>query len=223
MEYTDTCYPLVENRATYQSIYLAGGKLSKVSGITDNKALPGSAKLTSASAKEAEYNNSRLTSPTVQSNYLQSEGIKTNQRAEQIALDDQQYNYKLSPNLREPVPPNSTTQLELPESPKPDVPKPSTPTRTKASMPVSLQTEEIQRGKIPMFLEITCLLPVSISVVPEDIYILTDYILEAARIIYYLSKYLDSIPRQVYITIFRVLRDSYKDIQISSDWSTGSI
>jgi hypothetical protein len=44
---------------------LARGKLSKVSGITDDKALLGSAKLTSAIAKEAEYNDSRLTSSTV--------------------------------------------------------------------------------------------------------------------------------------------------------------
>jgi hypothetical protein len=78
IEYTDTCYPLVENRATYQSTCLAGGKLSKVSNITDDKTLPGFAKLTSASTKEAEYNNSRLTSSNVQSYYLQSEGIKTN-------------------------------------------------------------------------------------------------------------------------------------------------
>jgi hypothetical protein len=197
---------------------LAGRKLSKVGGITDDKALPGSAKLTSASAKEAKYNNSRLTSPTVQNNYLQSEGIKTNQSTKQIAL------VKLLLNLQEPVPPNSATQLKLPESPKPDIPKLSTPIQTKASMIVSLQTEEIQKGKIPISLEITCLLPVSISVVPEeDIYILTDYILEAARIIYYLSNYPDSIPRQVYITILRVLRDLHKDIQVSSDWSTGSI
>jgi hypothetical protein len=70
IEYTDICYLLVENRAIYQSIYLAGKKLSKISSITDNKALPGSAKLTSASTKEAKYNNSRLTSPTAQNNYL---------------------------------------------------------------------------------------------------------------------------------------------------------
>ena len=130
MECTDARYPLVENGATHQSARLAGGKLSKVSGITDDKALPGSAKLTSASTKEAEYDDSRLTSSTVQSNHLQSEGIKTNQSTEQIALDvaNWQCNYKPSLNLQEPVPPNSATQLELPESPKPDAPKPSTPT-----------------------------------------------------------------------------------------------
>jgi hypothetical protein len=77
----------VENGATHQSARLAGGKLSKVSGITDDKALPGSAKLTSASTKEAEYDDSRLTSSTVQSNHLQLEGIKTNQSVERIALD----------------------------------------------------------------------------------------------------------------------------------------
>jgi hypothetical protein len=106
----------VENGATHQSTRLARGKLSKVSGIIDDKALPGSAKLTSTSTKEAKYDDSRLTSSTIQSNHLQSEGIKTNQ---------------------------SATQLELPESPKPNVPKPSMPTRTKASVIISPQTEEI--------------------------------------------------------------------------------
>jgi hypothetical protein len=48
---TDARYLLVENEATHQSARLAGGKLSKVSSITDDKALLGSAKLTSASAK----------------------------------------------------------------------------------------------------------------------------------------------------------------------------
>jgi hypothetical protein len=91
----------VENGATHQSARLARGKLSKVSGITDDKALLGSAKLTSTSTKEAEYDDSRLTSSTVQSNHLQLEGIKTNQ---------------------------SATQLEFLESPKPNAPKPSTPT-----------------------------------------------------------------------------------------------
>jgi hypothetical protein len=152
IEHTDACYPLVENRAIYQSTYLAGRKLSKVGGITDNKALPGSAKLTSASTKKAEYNDSRLTSPTVQSNYLQSEGIKTNQSTKQIAL------VKLLLNLQEPVLPNSATQLELPESLKPDIPELSMPTQTKTSIIVSLQTEEIQRRKIPTSFETTCLL-----------------------------------------------------------------
>ena len=192
---TDARYPLVENGATHQSARLAGGKLSKVSGITDDKALPGSAKLTSASTKEAEYDDSRLTSSTVQSNHLQSEGIKTNQ---------------------------SATQLELPESPKPNAPKPSTPTRAKASVIVSPQTEEIQR-KIPTSLEITRSSPVSMSVALEDARTLTDHILEAARIIHHLSKYPDGMPRQVYVTILRALRDSRKDVLASSDWSTGSM
>jgi hypothetical protein len=103
----------VENGATHQSARLAGGKLSKVSGITDDKALPGSAKLTSASAK-------------------------------------------------------------------PNAPKPLTLTQTKASVIVSPQTEEIQRGKIPTSLEITCSSPVSMSVALEDAYTLTNHILEAA-------------------------------------------
>jgi hypothetical protein len=42
-ERTDARYPPVENGATHQSARLAGGKLSKVSGITDDKALLGSA------------------------------------------------------------------------------------------------------------------------------------------------------------------------------------
>ena len=87
MECTDACYPLVENGVTHQSACLARGKLSKVSDIIDNKALLGSAKLTFANAKEAKYDNFKLTSSTVQSNHLQSEGIKTNQSIEQIALD----------------------------------------------------------------------------------------------------------------------------------------
>ena len=82
----------------------------------DDKALLGSAKLTSISTKEAEYDDSRLTSSTVQSNHLQLEGIKTNQ---------------------------SATQLELLESLKPNALKPLTPTWTKASVIVSPQTEEI--------------------------------------------------------------------------------
>ena len=65
MERTDARYPLVENGATHQSTRLAGGKLSKVSSITDDKALLGSAKLTFTSTKEAKYNDSRLTSLTV--------------------------------------------------------------------------------------------------------------------------------------------------------------
>ena len=153
---TDARYPLVENGATHQSARLAGGKLSKVSGITDDKALPGSAKLTSASAK-------------------------------------------------------------------PNAPKPLTPTQTKASVIVSTQTEEIQRGKIPTSLEITRSSPVSMSVAPEDARTLTDHILEAARIIHHLSKYPDGMPRQVYVTILRALRDSRKDVLASSDWSTGSM
>jgi hypothetical protein len=69
-KHTDACYPLAENGATHQSVCLAGEKLSKVSGITDDKTLPGSVKLISTSIKEAEYDNSRLTSSTVQSNHL---------------------------------------------------------------------------------------------------------------------------------------------------------
>jgi hypothetical protein len=96
-----------------------------------------------------------------------------------LDITNWQYNYKLLLNLQEPVLPNSATQLELPESPKPDMPKLSILTQTKASIIVSLQTEEIQKGKIPISLEIT--LPVSISIVlEEDKYILTDYILKAA-------------------------------------------
>jgi len=140
----------VENRATHQSARLAGRKLSKVSGITDDKALLGSAKLTFASTK-------------------------------------------------------------------PDAPKPLMPTQTKASVIVSLQTEEIQREKILTFLEITCLLPVLISVALEDAYTLTNHILEAARIIYCLSKYLDGMPRQVYVTILWALRDLRKDVLAFSD------
>jgi hypothetical protein len=156
MERNDTRYPLVENGGTHQSARLAGGKLSKVSGITDDKALPGSAKLTSASAK-------------------------------------------------------------------PNAPKPSTPTRTKASVIISTQMEEIQRGKIPAPLEITRLSPISMSVALEDACTLTDHILEAARIIHRLNKYPDGMPRQVYVTILRALRDSRKDVLPSSDWSTGSM
>ena len=113
MDRNDARYPLVENGGTHQSARLAGGKLSKVSGITNDKALPGSAKLTSISAK-------------------------------------------------------------------PNAPKPSTPTRTKASVIVSTQTEEIQRGKIPTSLEITRLSPVLMSVALEDACTLTNYILKAA-------------------------------------------
>ena len=155
-KHTDARYPLAENGATHRNARLAGGKLSKVSGITDDKALPGSAKLTSASAK-------------------------------------------------------------------PDAPKPLTPTQTKASVIVSTQTEEIQRGKIPTSLEITRSSPVSMSVAPEDACTLTDHILEAARIIHGLSKYPDGMPRQVYVTILQALRDSRKDVLASSDWSTGSM
>ena len=61
------------------------------------------------------------------------------------------------------------------------------------------------------------------SVAPEDAYTLTDHILEAARIIHHLSKYPDGMPRQVYVTILRALRDSRKDVLASSDWSTGSM
>jgi hypothetical protein len=45
---------------------------------------------------------------TVQSNHLQSEGIKTNQSAKQIALDvaNQQCNHKPLLNLQELVPSN---------------------------------------------------------------------------------------------------------------------
>jgi hypothetical protein len=153
---TDARYPLVENGAIHQSARLAGGKLSKVSGTTDDKALPGSAKLTSASAK-------------------------------------------------------------------PDAPKPLTPTQAKASVIVFTQTEEIQRGKIPTSLEITRSSPVSMSVAPEDACTLTDHILEAARIIHRLSKYPDGMLRQVYVTILQALRDSRKDVLVSSDWSTGSM
>lgn len=105
----------------------------------------------------------------------------------------------------------------------PDAPKPSTPTRTKASVIVSTQTEEIQRREIPTSLEITRLSSVSMSVAPEDTCTLTDHILEAARIIHRLSKYPDGMPRQVYVTILQALRDSHKDVLASSDWSTGSI
>jgi hypothetical protein len=69
MERTDARYPVVENGATHQSARLAGGKISKVSGITNDKALPGSAKLASVSAKEAEYDGSWLTSPTILSGW----------------------------------------------------------------------------------------------------------------------------------------------------------
>jgi hypothetical protein len=77
---------------------------------------------------------------------------------------------------------------------------------------VSPQTEEIQKRKILMSLEITCSLLVSMSVALEDVYTLTDHVLEAARIIYYLSKYLDSMLRQVYVTILWALRDLRKDV-----------
>jgi hypothetical protein len=225
MERTDARYSLAENEATHQSTRLARRKLSKVSGIKDDNALPGSAKFTSGGAKEAEYDDSMFSISTVQSNHLQSEGIKTNQSAERIALNvaNQQCNHKPSLNLQEPVPPNQATQLELPEPPKPDAPKPSTPTRTKASVIVSPQTEEIQREKIPASLEITRSSPVSMSVAPKDGYTLTDHILEAARIIHGLSKYPNGTPRQMYVTILRALRDSRKDILVSSDWSTGSM
>jgi hypothetical protein len=61
------------------------------------------------------------------------------------------------------------------------------------------------------------------SVALEDVYTLTDHILEAARIIYHLSKHLDGMPRQVYVTILWALRDLRKDVLAFSDWSTSSM
>ncbi len=90
-------------------------------------------------------------------------------------------------------------------------------------MIISPQMEEIQRGKIPTSLKITRSSPVSMSVAPEDAHTLIDHILEAARIIHHLSKYLDGMPRQVYVTILQALRDSRKDVLASSDWSTSSM
>jgi hypothetical protein len=61
------------------------------------------------------------------------------------------------------------------------------------------------------------------SAAPENVWTVTDYILEAVRIIHGLSKHQDGVPREVHVTILQAHRDSRQDMLLSSDWSSGSM
>ena len=153
------------------------------------------AKATS-STLEAECDDAKVTISAIRGVQVQSESANTSEGVNQTGLEADNScvvvcNRALGTTVRkEPVPPDSRTEGESRESPKPGDPIRSTPAyQNKAGPTESPQTEEVYREKIPTSFESIRSSQGLMSTVRGDARALTDSILESVRIIHSLSKH----------------------------------